>query len=178
MATESRQVWIKRRGLRFAAMAWWCVGGFAVARAEVAVPTGNLEILSPSREPVTVSARQLASLPQQSVRTVTAWTDGVKTFTGPLMTDVFKAVGISLRSGSIVQAKALNGYVITIPSEDFVRWPVIVAWSMDGSVLTRRDKGPLWIVYPRSSDSTLRDAKYDHRWAWQLRQLTVQSVGL
>ncbi len=48
---------------------------------------------------------------------------------------------------------------------------LLISWA-----LTRRDKGPLWLVYPRDNDAVLQDAKYDHRWAWQLSQLLVSDA--
>ncbi|MPM41958.1 hypothetical protein SDC9_88620 [bioreactor metagenome] len=152
-------------------------GGWASVQAQAAAgrPTGSLEIHSESGLSVLLNAEQIAGLPQRTTRTSTAWTDGVHAFEGPLVSDVIRAAGFALPAHAKVQARALNGYVIEIPAEDFVRWPVIVAWSMDGKALTRRDKGPFWIVYPRNDDKVLHDAKYDHRWAWQLQQLTVRS---
>jgi hypothetical protein len=45
---------------------------------------------------------------------------------------------------------------------------------MDGQTLSRDDKGPLWIVYPRDDHEALQDIRYDYRWVWQLYQLDVQ----
>jgi hypothetical protein len=50
----------------------------------------------------------------------------------------------------------------------------ILATKMDGHVLTIRDKGPLWIVYPRDAYKVLQDAKYDYRWVWQLNKIHVE----
>lgn len=140
------------------------------------MPAGDLQVMQAGGKTVSLSARQLADLPQQNVKTATQWTDGVKVFQGPLVTDVVKAAGFQLTADMTVRAVALNGYEVDIPAGDFLRWPVILAWSMDGKVFTRRDKGPLWVVYPRDSDKSLHDAKYDHRWAWQLRQLTLTTT--
>ena len=158
----------RRCALVFAAL---CAGTQAWAIA--ALPTGSLGVQLASQPAVTLDAEQLAALPQHTIESATPWTDGVKHFQGPLVTEVMQAAGLKLAVGMTVQARALNGYVVEIPAEDFLRWPVILAWTMDGKVLTRRDKGPLWVVYPRDSDRKLRDAKYDHRWAWQLQHMTV-----
>ena len=123
-----------------------------------------------------LSAEQIAALPQSTTVTATPWTDGVSRFTGPLARDVLQAAGVRITPGMTVQAQALNGYTVSIPAQDFQRWPVVLAFSMDGKALTRRDKGPLWIIYPRDSDTVLQDAKYDHRWAWQLSQLLVSDA--
>lgn len=150
------------------------VGG-AAAWASPVQPQAGVQIAAAPDALRELSAAQLAALPQRTTATATPWTDGVAQFSGPLVADVLKAAQVNITKGMVVQAEALNGYVIDIPAEDFERWPVILAYSMDGKQLTRRDKGPLWIVYPRDSDKVLQDAKYDHRWAWQLRQLRIKA---
>ena len=123
-----------------------------------------------------LSAEQLAALPQRTTVTATPWTDGTSRFGGPSARDVLEAAGVRITPGMKVEAQALNGYTVSIPAQDFQRWPVVLAFSMDGKALTRRDKGPLWLVYPRDNDAVLQDAKYDHRWAWQLSQLLVSDA--
>ena len=38
----------------------------------------------------------------------------------------------------------------------------------DGKKLSRRDKGPLWLMYPISDHDELKDALYIHRLIWQV----------
>ena len=152
------------------------LGLSAAAQAADVLPTGDLLIQKDGAAPVVFTAQQIAALPQHTIATATPWTDGVKQFQGPLVAEVLKAAGVTLTTQMTVQAQALNGYVIDVPAADFLRWPVIVAYTMDGKALSRRDKGPLWVVYPRDSSKELQDAKYDHRWAWQLSQLLVSDA--
>ena len=161
------RAWVMAAGLM--------LGCCAAAWASALQPQDGVQVGIAPDAPRALTAAQLAALPQHTTATATPWTDGVAQFSGPLVSDVLKAAQITITKGMVVQAEALNGYVIDIPAEDFVRWPVILAYAMDGKALTRRDKGPLWIVYPRDSDKVLQDAKYDHRWAWQLRQLRVKA---
>ena len=53
-------------------------------------------------------------------------------------------------------------------------YDVLLAFRMDGQDLTPRDKGPLWVVYPRDAHRELVDAKFDARWAWQIKRLEVK----
>ncbi len=107
----------------------------------------------------------------QTVRTSTDWTDGVKAFRGPYVRDVLDAAGYR---GETVTATALNDYSVEIPMADFERYPVVLAMEMDGEPLTRRDKGPLWIVYPRDEFAELATAETNAKWIWQLRSLEVR----
>ncbi|WP_220250848.1 molybdopterin-dependent oxidoreductase [Billgrantia montanilacus] len=113
----------------------------------------------------------LEALPRQTLHTSTVVTDGVNRFEGFLMSDLLAHVGAQ---GERAEARALNDYVVDIPLEDFRDFEVLVADSMDGERLTPRDKGPLWIVYPRDDHSELQDIRYDYRWVWQLESLDIR----
>lgn len=112
----------------------------------------------------------LRALPSTSLETTTVVTDGVGRFDGFLMRDLLNHVGAK---GETVTAIALNDYVIEIPMEDFSRFDVLVATSMDGKPLLPSNKGPFWIVYPRDDHRELHDIRYDYRWVWQLIRLEV-----
>lgn len=113
----------------------------------------------------------LQSLPEAVLHTSTVVTDGVHHFTGFLMRDLLDHAGAK---GERVIATALNGYTVDIPISDFTEFDVIVAMQMDDAPLTRDDKGPLWIVYPRDDHPVLQDIRHDYRWVWQLSGLEVQ----
>ena len=113
----------------------------------------------------------LAMLPRHELETSTSVTDGVKHFEGFLMRDLLEWVNTK---GDRVAAMAINDYLIEIPIEDFYHYDVLVADTMDGIPLTSRDKGPLWIVYPRDAHRELQDIRYDYRWVWQLHRLEIQ----
>ena len=103
--------------------------------------------------------------------TSTSVTDGRPEFRGVLMRDILAHAGAE---GSSVRATALNDYVVDIPVEDFHRFDVLAALYMDDVPLTPRNKGPVWIVYPRDDHPELQDIRYDYRWVWQLNSLKVK----
>ena len=105
------------------------------------------------------------------INTSTSWTDGVTKFEGVLARDLLKVVGAT---GENVSARALNDYAIDIPFSDFESYDVLFAFRMDDVELTPRDKGPLWIVYPRDKHPELRNQKVDAKWLWQLGNLDIQ----
>ncbi|WP_114946816.1 oxidoreductase [Microvirga calopogonii] len=74
--------------------------------------------------------------------------------------------------GGTIRASAWNDYEVDIPWDD-LKYDPLLAMSADGEVLSLRDKGPLWIVYPRDDYSALRDDIHDSRWVWQLNRLRV-----
>ncbi|TVM05405.1 molybdopterin-dependent oxidoreductase [Vreelandella aquamarina] len=115
--------------------------------------------------------QMLATLETHTLATTTSVTDGVNQFEGFLMRDLLDWVGAQ---GDQVIATALNDYIVEIPLEDFYQYDVLAATHMDGEALTPRDKGPLWIVYPRDDHRELQDIRYDYRWVWQLNGLEVE----
>jgi len=113
----------------------------------------------------------LLALPQQEIATSTDWTDGVPAFRGPLLRDVLAAAGAQ---GQSLRAIALNDYSAIIPRTDAERYDIVLAMEMDGKRLRVRDKGPLWIVYPRDRHPELRDEATTARWVWQLKAIEVE----
>ncbi|MBQ0750549.1 MAG: molybdopterin-dependent oxidoreductase [Roseovarius sp.] len=120
---------------------------------------------------VELTQTDLDALEWHEIATSTTVTDGQPVFRGVLMRDILDR---AQARGDTVTARALNDYVIDIPMDDFHEFDVIAALYMDGIALTPRDKGPVWIVYPRDDHSVLADIRYDMRWVWQLSALHVQ----
>jgi hypothetical protein len=113
----------------------------------------------------------LDALPQKSFMTETPWTKGLVKFTGPLLSDVLKAVNAS---GTNIKAIALNDYKVNIPVEDARKYGVILARQMDGKMLAIRDKGPLFVMYPFEQFPELKTSGYFSRCIWQLHTISVE----
>jgi hypothetical protein len=112
----------------------------------------------------------LRSLGEVTLKTTTAFTDGENVFVGVPLKTVLDRVGAS---GTEVVATALNAYTERLPLED-LRYEPLLAMTMDGVPMTARDKGPIWIVYPRDKYAILRNANRDRYWVWQLNSLRVE----
>jgi hypothetical protein len=124
---------------------------------------------APSRARFDLKA--LEALGITKVTTSTPWTEGKKVFEGIRLSDLLKAVGAD---GATITPVALNDYKLDIPREDFDKYPVILAYRMDGEELRVRDKGPLWIVYPRDDFPELDNRLIRSRWVWQVKELMVR----
>lgn len=137
-----------------------------IAETPLLMVTGEI-----AHPPAALSRSDLEALPQHRLRTTTSVTDGAPEFEGFLMRDLLEQLDAE---GAEVIAIALNDYRVSIPLSDFHDYDVIGALSMDGETLSARDKGPIWIVYPRDDHRALQDIRYDTRWVWQLQSLHVQ----
>lgn len=113
----------------------------------------------------------LLRLTAVEIVTTTIWTEGEQTFTGVPLKTVLEAVGAT---GSVIEASALNDYMTEIPAEDAVEGGAILAYAQNGEMLSVRDKGPLWIVYPYDADARWRSEVIYARSIWQLKSLTIR----
>jgi hypothetical protein len=126
------------------------------------------------KQELTLDRAQLEQLPLSRVTTGTEWTNGSSIFEGPLARDVLAMLQPDDNSSGIVTATAANDYSVKIPASDFLDYDVILAMTMDGERLTLRDKGPLWIVYPRDDHPELSNPLINSRWIWQLVALELK----
>lgn len=113
----------------------------------------------------------LTALGVHKIVTETSWTEGKVEFEGVLARAVMAAVGAN---GTSVKAFAINDYHSDVPVSNFDDYDVILAFAMNGKALTRRDKGPLWIIYPWDDHPELNEQSIIRQSVWLLKHLTVQ----
>lgn len=159
------------------------MAGIGLAAAQpaggpLAEPTGRIILAVSGKISVTNDGESakfdramLEELGMVSFTTATPWYDGPVTFEGVPMARLLQRLGAQ---GEMVQAVALNDYSTEIPVADFARWGVVLALKRDGSYLTIRDKGPLFIVYPYDTNAELRSPRYYGRSPWQVARLVVR----
>lgn len=99
----------------------------------------------------------------------TPWTEGKVKLSGPLLGAVLEAAGAD---GSKMNVKAINDYSAEVPMED-AKLETILATRMNGDLLSVRDKGPLFLVYPFDLDAGLYNEKYFSRSVWQIKEIEV-----
>ncbi|MEQ1771557.1 MAG: hypothetical protein ABL879_17155 [Devosia sp.] len=112
----------------------------------------------------------LNSIESRTTTTSAPWYDGAHAFSGPLGSAVLNEVGAS---GTMLRVTALNDYVTEIPVSDFMDYRVVLATALDGQVLSVRDKGPIFIIYPFDESPELNNETYYGRSAWQVKSIEV-----
>jgi hypothetical protein len=159
----------------------WAVAVFWASSAFAAEPlpvptgpvlltvTGAIEVTNAPGE-ARFDRQMLEALGRNEIATTTVFTDGVKRFEGVPLQALLDRVGAH---GSSFHGRALNDYQITIPKSD-LQYEPLLAMRMDGQVLDPRNKGPIWLVYPRDTYRVLYDPRFDDHWIWQLYRLRVE----
>lgn len=122
--------------------------------------------------PFTLTESDLLGLPQHEIRTETDFTDGLVAFRGPLAKDVLALAGVE--EAAVVSLVAANDYSIDVPFEDFDRYGVVMAMEMDGARLTRRSRGPIWLMYPVDQVPLIERESVNDKLIWQLTHIRIK----
>lgn len=101
----------------------------------------------------------------------TPWTEGRTTFSGPLLSSVLDAAGAH---GKTLKLMALNDYSADVPMEDASTLKTILATRLNGKLMSVRDKGPLFMIYPFDTNPELFNEKYFSRSVWQIQSIEVE----
>lgn len=108
----------------------------------------------------------LLDLPQVTIVTESEFSDTAVSYTGPLVRDLLAHTGIE--GADTVRFTAVNDYYVDIPTTDFKNYEAVLALEADGERLSRREKGPIWLMYPISDHGELRSEVYNSRLIWQV----------
>ena len=152
------------------------VAGAAFAQ-DVAAPTGDpiltvsgaIEVMNVG-DTLVFDADSLAALGTEAFETTTIWTDGVNRFEGVSLVTLLDVAGVT--EGTL-RASAINDYTVEIPVSDAVEGGPILAYRMNDEVMSVRDKGPLWVIYPYDQNADYRSEVIYSRSIWQLDRLEV-----
>ncbi|MEL5876626.1 molybdopterin-dependent oxidoreductase [Cereibacter sphaeroides] len=113
----------------------------------------------------------LQSLPTRSYQTSTVWTEGVHEFEGVPLRALLERLGVA--EDASVSAVAINDYAVEIPASAIEADAPIIAYHIDGATFSRREKGPLWVIFPYDADARYRSEVTYGQSIWQLDRLTV-----
>lgn len=116
-------------------------------------------------------ADMLDALPVSQFTTASPWHKKQVAFAGPSLKTLLGAVGAS---GKVLTMIAMNDYEVKVPYDDAARFEPVLARRADGQVLTVRQKGPLFMIYPFDSKPVLKSDIYYSRSIWQLKRIVVE----
>lgn len=116
----------------------------------------------------------LAALGEAEFTTGTPWSEQPQRFRGPSLHSLVTALGLT--TGTFT-ARALNDYSIPVPVSEGVPGGPILAMEIDGQILSLRERGPLWLIYPFDQVPAYRSEVSYIRSIWQLTQLEWQATA-
>jgi hypothetical protein len=136
-------------------------------RMAIPEPTGPVVLSVSGRirsgSPIRFDLATLESLGLIRFTTPTSWTTEPATFEGALLSDLLDVVGADPAATSL-NLTALNDFESPAPIADGRKWPVVLALKRNGEYLSRRDGGPIWMIYPRYAYQEVGRREYYSRW--------------
>ena len=150
-----------------------CAGAYAAPAASLSLDIdGEVRVTNNAAHTAYLfSEARLLQLPVHAISTSTTWKPR-STFTGPLLSDVLKAVGAY---GSEIEIHTIDDYTCIVPVADAARYGVVLAYAMNGNRLEVSDFGPLFLIYPRDQyPLDLDGAAGDAKFAWQIKSMTIK----
>ena len=132
--------------------------------------TGKIAVTNDDGKAV-FDRQMIEALGEASFSTSTPWYDGSHKFEGVPLARLLDTIGAA---GDRLVVTALNDYVTEIPVEDARKFGVMLALKRDGQYMPVSDKGPIFIIYPFDSNSTLKAQVYYKRSAWQVARIEVK----
>lgn len=117
------------------------------------------------------SLADLQAMPVISFETATIWTEGVQKFTGVSLAELNRQLGIT---EGILELQAVNDYVVEFPVSGAVDGGPIIAFKRNDALMSRREKGPLWIVFPYDSTPDYQTEEIFSKSVWQLVRIIVK----
>ena len=143
----------------------------AILFAGVAHASGALSIVHGDGTINVYDLQDIDALPVTAIETLNDWVDEETRFSGPLLRDLLESIDTEIPE--LVRFVAINDYSVEIPTTDFWEWDVILAVRMNGELLSPRDKGHYWVIYPVSSNPELKDPLYNARHIWQVVRMEI-----
>lgn len=101
------------------------------------------------------------------------WLDETVTYTGVLLSDLFRFADISA-DATTAHMVALDGYEVEIAIEDTEKWPILLATRADGDYMSIDNYGPTRVVFPYNSYPEIDEIQYNDLWIWNLETITVR----
>jgi hypothetical protein len=126
-----------------------------------------------SDRPIRFDLPTLEALGLVRFTTLTSWTVDPSVFEGVLLSALLDAVGAD-PAATTLRLIALNEFESLIPAADARTWPVMLALKRDGEYMPRRDRGPIWVIYPQHAFPELGHRDFLSRWVWQLKSIMVE----
>lgn len=116
-----------------------------------------------------VTTAEMEAIGLKRITTDSPWEKGRLVFEGILFRDFLKEVGLD--DADAVLVRAADNYSQTIPKEDWIDGPLLLATRQDGEPLTLRTQGPTRLIYPLLDRPEYDTDVHKRRWVWAITSI-------
>ena len=124
-------------------------------------------------------AAALRQLPAVTIKPTLEYDAKAHALSGPLLTSVLEAAGVTDATAIQVNLRALDGYNVALPLPDVRRYGMILATHLDGQPLGLGGLGPQWAVYDADRIAAFKDKPLKQRFAlcpWGIYHIGLKPV--
>lgn len=135
---------------------------------------GDIQLDEQQYERLDFTLSDLQALPQGEIITAHPWVSRPHHYQG---VDLNRLVArlFGHRRVITLYMEALNGFSVAVDWPQVSPLAPILAWQDNGKAMSRRNKGPLWLMLPFDRVPKVQQADLLHFMAWQLRNIKVHS---
>ena len=101
------------------------------------------------------------------------WLNAKNTYTGVLISDLYKALGSSSAATSL-HITALDDYQVDISLEDAEKWPILLATRVNGDYMDIENSGPTRVIFPYDTHSDIDQIAYKDYWIWNIKSVEIR----
>jgi len=168
-------LWAKSRALGFGALALagliaCLISGLAVGPAKADPASLTFEgKLAKGRTVLTFA--DLAAMPQAKMHAKQAIMSTAGDFEGPRLSAILHALGAT---GNRVKIMAIDDYNVEVGMDEITQYDPIIALRLDGKMLSIRDKGPYWLMWPYEEHPEINNDAGQAKAVWQVASIIVE----
>lgn len=129
------------------------------------------------KQATTFTASSLARLPAISIRPKLEYDNKPHELSGPLLSTVLEAAGVTLQPTRPIELRAVDGYNVTLTVAEIRERQMIVATHLDGKPMGLGGLGPQWAVYDPEHIPSLKGKPLNEGFAkcpWGLYHIGVK----
>ncbi|GHA29519.1 molybdopterin-binding protein [Oceanisphaera arctica] len=135
---------------------------------------GDIQLDDRQYDRLDFTLSELQALPQADITTAHPWVTQAHHYHGVDLNRLMARLFGHRRVVSLY-LEALNGFSVAVDWPQISPFSPIIAWQEDERLMSRRNKGPLWLMLPYDRVPKVQQADFLHFMAWQLRVIRVLS---
>ncbi|MFP2768544.1 molybdopterin-binding protein [Oceanisphaera sp. KMM 10153] len=135
---------------------------------------GDIQLDERQYDRLDFTLSELQALPQADIITAHPWVTRPHHYRGVDLNRLMARL-FGHRRVVTLYLETLNGFSVAVDWSKLSPFGSIIAWQDDELVMSRRNKGPLWLMLPFDRVPEVQQADFLHFMAWQLRGIRVLS---